>query len=91
MGSDAQVDVRTMRRPLVPGIAVYIVLWWIVLFAVLPWGVRVPDEVVPGHAESAPERPRLVLKAVVTSVLAGLLWLFVEWLATTDLISFRGP
>lgn len=76
---------------LVTGIAVYIVLWWTVLFAVLPWGVRVPDKVLPGHAESAPERPRLLVKAAATTVLAGVLWLFVEWLATTDLISFRGP
>ncbi|MCC7274864.1 MAG: DUF1467 family protein [Alphaproteobacteria bacterium] len=73
------------------GIAVYVVLWWIVLFAVLPWGVHVPDEIQPGHAPSAPARPRLLLKAVITSLAAGLLWLFVEWLATTDLISFRGP
>ncbi|BBK37357.1 hypothetical protein STAQ_24350 [Allostella sp. ATCC 35155] len=73
------------------GIAVYLVLWWTVLFAVLPWGVRVPDKAAPGHAESAPERPRLLLKAAVTTVLAAVLWLVVEWLATTDLISFRGP
>ena len=76
---------------LVTGIAVYLVLWWTVLFAVLPWGVRVPDRVTPGHAESAPERPRLLLKAAVTSVVAAVLWLFVQWLATTDLSSFRGP
>ncbi|MGE0719815.1 MAG: DUF1467 family protein [Alphaproteobacteria bacterium] len=73
------------------GIAVYIVLWWTTLFAVLPWGVRTAEDPVPGHAPSAPERPRLLLKAAVTTLVAALLWLFVEWLATTDLISFRGP
>lgn len=76
---------------LVTGIAVYLVLWWTVLFAVLPWGVRVPDQPGRGHADSAPERPHLLRKAIVTSVIAAVLWLFVEWLATTELISFRGP
>ncbi|BBK32055.1 putative secreted protein [Stella humosa] len=76
---------------IVTGSAVYLVLWWISLFAILPWGVRVPDQPAPGHAPSAPERPRLLLKAGVTTVVAAILWLFVEWLVTTDLISFRGP
>ena len=43
---------------LATGIAVYLVLWWVVLFAVLPWGVHVPEHTQPGFADSAPERPR---------------------------------
>ena len=39
------------------GILVYVMIWWVVIFAVLPWGVRVPDEPEPGHAASAPETP----------------------------------
>ena len=76
---------------LATGIAVYLVLWWVVLFAVLPWGVHVPEHTQPGFADSAPERPRMLLKMAVTTVIAAVLWLGVEWLATTDLISFRGP
>ena len=45
---------------LVTGLAVYVVVWWIVLFAVLPWGVKPPETFVPGQAESAPENPRLL-------------------------------
>ena len=44
-------------------IAIYFVIWWTVLFAVLPIGVRTQGEdgaVVPGTPESAPTRPRLV-------------------------------
>ena len=73
------------------GLATYLVIWWIVLFAVLPWGVRVPDRVEAGHADSAPDRPRLWLKAGVTTLVAAVLWCVVWWFATTDLISFRGP
>ena len=27
----------------ISGIFVYFLIWWVVLFAVLPWGVQVPD------------------------------------------------
>jgi predicted secreted protein len=59
------------------GILVYIIVWWMVLFTVLPWGVRPPAEPGPGHATSAPERPRMWLKAGVTSLIAAVIWLFI--------------
>ncbi len=59
---------------LVTGIAVYIVVWWIVLFAVLPWGVRQSSEPEPGHDPGAPANPQLWRKAIVTTVISLLLW-----------------
>ncbi len=35
-------------------IAIYFLIWWVALFAVLPWGVHIPDKAEPGHAQSAP-------------------------------------
>ena len=71
------------------GVLVYIVIWWLVLFAVLPWGVRIPEQAEPGFATSAPERPRLWLKAGVTTVIAALLWVAAYLIISSDLISFR--
>jgi predicted secreted protein len=71
------------------GIATYVVIWWIAIFAVLPWGVRPSEKGDPGHAAGAPANPRLLLKAAVTSVVAGVLWLIVYWAVNADLISFR--
>ena len=73
------------------GIMVYVIIWWIVLFMVLPWGLRVPEEPEIGHASSAPEKPMLWRKALITSAIAGLLWLGAYALIESDLISFRGP
>jgi predicted secreted protein len=59
------------------GIAIYLVLWWTVLFAVLPIGVRTQGEdgsVVPGTPESAPSAPRLVRVVLVTTLISGLLF-----------------
>jgi predicted secreted protein len=72
------------------GIATYVVIWWIVIFAVLPFGVRPADEGEIGHDAGAPANPRLGLKAAITSVVAGILWLLVHWAVTTGLIDFRG-
>jgi predicted secreted protein len=73
------------------GILVYVIVWWVVLFAVLPWGVRVPDVQDAGHASSAPANPRLWLKAVVTTLVAAVIWLGVYFIVRSDWISFRGP
>lgn len=64
--------------------AIYLTIWWIVLFAVLPLGVRASeeaDEDLPEGADpGAPASPDLLKKAgittVVSAVLFGLLVLF---------------
>ena len=58
-------------------IALYVVIWWIVLFAMLPIGVRTQyddGEVSPGTAESAPQRPQLLAKMLATTVIAGVVF-----------------
>lgn len=76
---------------LVTGIVVYVVLWFLVLFTVLPWGVRVPDAPEPGHASSAPANPRIGLKMALTTVIAGVAWVVVYLVIASGAISFRPP
>lgn len=55
------------------GVAVYFVIWWTVLFAVLPFGVRTQaeaGEVVPGTPASAPVTPRLLRTSIITTVVS---------------------
>ena len=35
------------------GFLIYVIIWWIVVFTILPIGVRKPDKVEKGHAEGA--------------------------------------
>lgn len=63
-------------------IAIYFVIWWISLFAILPWGVRSQHEdgeVVPGTDPGAPTRPRLrrivVANTLFALVIFGLYYL----------------
>ena len=65
--------------------AVYFVVWWVVLFAVLPFGVRTQDEageVTLGTTSSAPARPLLIRKAIATTIVAavvvGGMWIAID-------------
>lgn len=71
------------------GIGMYVVIWWITIFAVLPWGVKLAPKDDPGHAAGAPANPRLLFKAAITTVVAGVIWLIVYWAVNADLIDFR--
>jgi predicted secreted protein len=73
------------------GILVYTVIWWLVLFTVLPWGVRRSQEPEPGHAVEAPSNPRIVMKFAITTAIATVLFAIAWWLIQSDLISFREP
>ena len=58
--------------------AVYFVIWWVTLFAVLPFGLRTQaeeNEVVPGSVESAPARFRASRVLLITTVVSALIYL----------------
>ncbi len=73
------------------GIVVFVVVWWLVLFMVLPFGAAPPEKVEPGMATSAPERPRLLMKVLVTTVIALALTFAIRWVMESGLISLREP
>jgi predicted secreted protein len=73
----------------VSGIALYIVIWWTAIFAVLPWGVRQVEDPETGHDRGAPQNPMLLKKALWTSLVAGVIWFGVYLVVTSDLLSFR--
>ena len=74
------------------GFAIYFVAWWVLLFIVLPFGVRSQDEdgeVVPGTDPGAPVMPLLVKKLVWNTIITGVVcgvgfWLYLSHLVTLD-------
>ena len=55
-------------------VALYFVIWWTILFAVLPFGIRTQGEageVVPGTPASAPVKPMMLRIVLTTSVAAA--------------------
>lgn len=71
------------------GVMVYFVIWWTVLFAVLPLGVSRVREPGRGEEHGAPERPQLLRKAIITTIVAAVLWMGFFLLHQADVFSFR--
>ena len=71
------------------GIMVYLVIWWIMLFAVLPLGVRRVENPGPGQDRGAPEDPQILRKVVITSLVAGVVWIGFYFLHQADIFNFR--
>ena len=64
----------------VMAVAIYIFIWWIVLFAVLPFGVHTQDEagsVVPGTPGSAPAKVRIVRIFLINTLVASIVFALV--------------
>jgi len=58
-------------------LAIYFLIWWVVLFAVLPWGVRNQEEsgdVSPGTDPGAPAVHTVWRKLLWTTVVASVVF-----------------
>ena len=75
-------------------IAVYFVVWWTVLFAVLPFGVHTQHEagtVVPGTPASAPVKPALLRIVMATTLISAIVMAVVYAAIVYRFIDLRGP
>jgi predicted secreted protein len=71
-------------------IAIYFLIWWVVLFAVLPWGVSAQgEETEPGTDPGAPRvlhlRSKLIWTTVLaTGIFAAVAYVYINRLITLD-------
>ena len=80
--------------PVATALAIFFLIWWVVLFAVLPWGIKSQhegDNVAPGTDPGAPKRARIGWKLLWTTVVAAAIYavgyvVYVEhWVTITGL------
>jgi predicted secreted protein len=66
-----------MVSSLTTALAIYFVLWWVVLFAILPFGVRSQAELgegAPGTDPGAPVKARMLRKMAWTTLISAILY-----------------
>jgi predicted secreted protein len=74
----------------VSGLVVFFLIWWLTLFAVLPIGTRPnPDSDSDTGWRGVPEKPQLLRKVVITTLVTVVLWLGFYLIAESDWLSFR--
>jgi predicted secreted protein len=65
-----------MRLTLMTSIVVYFITWWVVLFMILPIGIRQDHAPIIGNDLGAPQNPnvkqKLIIVTVITTILFGM-------------------
>jgi predicted secreted protein len=79
-------------------IVTFIVVWWLVLFLVLPWGIQsriktdnaiIIPEIVNGADIGAPKTPNIKIKFLITTLIALTIWGFFAFIFYMDIVSVR--
>ena len=76
-------------------LAIYIICWWVVLFAILPLGMNQQAQEKPddGAQWGAPRNPQLKKKFITTTWVSAIVWvlvmvlIFTGWLPLPDFSS----
>ncbi len=67
-------------------IVIFVVLFWIVFLILLPIGNKVSKNLTLGQVASAPDNPRLGLKALFASLISILITIFINFLLNVFII-----
>lgn len=70
------------------GVIVYLLVFWTILFAVLPWGNKAKEVPEAGMAGSAPANPRIKQKFLITLGVSTVIWLVIMTLIHLQIIDF---
>tara|TARA_A100001037_G_scaffold292557_1_gene308031 strand:+ start:558 stop:812 length:255 start_codon:yes stop_codon:yes gene_type:complete len=74
-------------------IIVYVVIWWIIFFSVLPVGIESNKEKfkekIEGIDPGAPKNPKIAKKFLITTIITTLIFAVVYYLVKIDLLNLR--
>ena len=74
-------------------IIVYVMIWWIIFFSVLPMGIQSNKEVfkekIEGMDPGAPKNPNIAKKFLLTTLITSLIFAVIYYLVEIDLLNLR--
>ena len=74
-------------------IIVFVIIWWIIFFSVLPVGIQSNKEKfkerIEGIDPGAPKNPKIAKKFLITTIITTLIFLVVYYLVKIDLLNLR--
>ena len=79
--------------PVTTALAIFFLIWWVVLFAVLPWGIRSQHEggeIAPGTDPGAPAVQRLGRKLMWTTLVSALIFAGCYVVYVNHLVTLQG-
>ena len=71
-------------------IVIYVIMWWIVFFSLLPIDVnRNKNYKIDGEDPGSPENPKIIKKFIYTTVISSVLFLIVFYLVNYNYLNLR--
>ncbi|MEK9717027.1 MAG: DUF1467 family protein [Pelagibacteraceae bacterium] len=73
-------------------IVVFIILWWLIFFTILPINIKSQLEnskVIKGTDPGAPNNPQIVKKIIITTFVVSILFVIIYLLAYLDILNLR--
>ena len=69
---------------------IYIIIWWIVFFAILPIDVnRIKTEKIEGEVPGSPENPKILKKFIYCTVITTILFIIIYLLMKFEYLNLR--
>ena len=74
-------------------IIIYVMIWWIIFFSVLPIGIQSNKEAfkekIGGMDPGAPKNPRIGKKFLITTLITTIIFVVIYYLVNADLLNLR--
>ena len=74
-------------------IIVYVLIWWIIFFSVLPIGIQSNKEKfrenIEGVDTGAPNNPKIGKKFLITTIITSIIFIVIYYLVKFDLLNLR--
>ena len=74
-------------------IIVYVLIWWIIFFSVLPVGIQSNKEgfreKLEGNDPGAPKNPKIAKKFLITTIITTVIFIVIYYLVKIDLLNLR--
>ena len=74
-------------------VIVYVLIWWIIFFSILPVGIQSSKEKfkerVEGIDPGAPINPKIGKKFLITTIITSIIFIVIYYLVKFDLLNLR--
>ena len=74
-------------------IIIYVMIWWIIFFSILPVGIRSNKEVfkekIEGMDPGAPKNPKIAKKFLITTIITSIIFVVIYYLVKLMLLHLK--
>ena len=74
-------------------IIVYVMIWWVIFFSVLPIGIQSNKEAfkdeIGGSDPGAPKNPKIAKKFLITTIITSILFIMIYYLVNSGFLNLR--